>query len=102
MWWAYEKVTGQDVEVEVAIYGYGKEDEENMYGGWNAWLRVNGEYAWKFIRFDQKLGGIIQDYLKGEEVREVTGKDSYYDITYYHYTGGPGIGVKVRIQRDTK
>ncbi len=38
------------------------------------------------------------------------GKDSYYDvtsmvttgentITYYHFTDGPGIGVKVRIHR---
>ena len=35
-------------KVEVAIYGYGKEDEGNMYGGWNAWLEVNGNRAWKF------------------------------------------------------
>ena len=97
-------------KVEVAIYGYAKEDEGNMYGGWNAWLKVNGKDAWKFTRFDQELGGIIYDYLKGEEVREVTGKNSYYDITsmitpgentvtYSHYTGGSGMGVKVRIQR---
>lgn len=60
------------------------------------------------MRFDQEVGGIINDYVKGKEVREVTGKDSYCDITsmvipgkntitYYHYTEGPGIGVKVRI-----
>lgn len=102
----------QDFEkVEVAIYGHGK-DEQNMYGGWTAWLKVNGKYAWKFMRFDQKLGGIIHDYAKGKEVREATGKGSYYDITsmvipgkntitYYHYTAGPGIGVKVRIHRKT-
>jgi len=97
-------------KVEVATYGYGKEDEQHMYGGWAAWLQVNGEYAWKFTRFDQQLGHFVHDYLKGEEVRGSTGKDSYYDITsmvtpgensitYYHYTGGSGIGVKVRIQR---
>ncbi len=95
-------------KVEVAIYGHGKEDEQHMYGGWAAWLKVNGKYAWKFVRFDQEVGGIINDYVKGKEVREVTGKDSYCDITsmvtpgkntitYYHYTEGPGIGVKVRI-----
>lgn len=97
-------------KVEVATYGYGKEDEQHMYGGWNAWLKVNGEYAWKFTRFDQELGHFVHDYLKGEEIRGSTGKDSYYDITsmvtpgentitYYHYTAGPGIGVKVRIHR---
>lgn len=97
-------------KVEVAIYGYGKEDEGNMYGGWAAWLEVNGNRAWKFIRYDSKRGGIIQDYLKGEEVLETSGKDSYNDITsmvspgentitYYHYTEGSGIGVKMRIHR---
>ena len=95
-------------KVEVAIYGHGKEDEQHMYGGWRAWLKVNGKYAWKFVRFDQEVGGIINDYVKGKEVHEVTGKDYYCDITsmvtpgkntitYYHYTEGPGIGVKVRI-----
>ena len=95
-------------KVEVAIYGYGKEDEGNMYGGWAAYLKVNGKYAWEFIRHDKELGGVIYDHLKGEEVLEVNGKDSYYDITsmvtagentitYYHFTGGSGIGVKVRI-----
>ena len=99
-------------KVEVSIYGYGREDEGNMYGGWNAWLEVNGNRAWKFMRYDSKLGGIIQDYLKEEEVFETSGKDSYYDITsmvtpgentitYSHYTEGSGIGVKVKIHRKT-
>lgn len=97
-------------KVEVAIYGYGKENQQGMYGGWSAYLKVNGKYAWEFIRFDKELGGVIYDHLKGEEVLEVKGKDSYYDvtsmvtpgentITYYHFTEGPGIGVKVRIHR---
>jgi len=95
-------------KVEVATYGYGKEDEQHMYGGWAAWLKVNGKYAWKFTRFDQKLGHFVHDYLQGKEIRGNIGKDSYYDITsmvtpgkntitYYHHTEGPGFGVKVRI-----
>jgi hypothetical protein len=94
-------------KVEVAHYSYGK-DEQNKYVGWNGSLKVNGKYVWKFVRFDSKLGGIVHDYVKGEDVREVTGRGAYLDITsmvkpgkntitYYHYTEGPGIGVKVRI-----
>lgn len=107
--WTINVPEGSD-KVEVAIYGYGKENEQGMYGGWSAYLKVNGKYAWEFIRYDRELGGVIYDHLKGEEVLEVNGKDSYYDvtsmvtpgentITYYHFTDGPGIGVKVRIHR---
>jgi len=107
--WTINVPEGSD-KVEVAIYGYGKENQQGMYGGWAAYLKVNGKYAWEFIRFDKELGGVIYDHLKGEEVLEVNGKDSYYDvtsmvapgentITYYHFSEGPGIGVKVRIHR---
>ena len=94
-------------KVEVAHYSYGK-DEQRKYSGWNGSLKVNGKYAWKFVRFDSKLGGIVHDYVRGEDVRETTGRGAYLDITsmvtpgentitYYHFTEGPGIGVKVRI-----
>ena len=107
--WTINVPEGSD-KVEVAIYGYGKENQQGMYGGWAAYLKVNGKYAWEFTRFDKELGGVIYDHLKGEEVLEVNGKDSYYDvtsmiapgentITYYHFSEGPGIGVKVRIHR---
>lgn len=93
--------------VEVGVYGKGK-DEVNQYGGWDAYLKVNGEYVWKFVKFDNEVGGIIKDYIKGEEVKESSGKGKYLDvtsmvevgentITYSHYTGGDGIGVKIRI-----
>ena len=93
--------------VEVAVYVKGK-DETNKYGGWMAYLQINGEYAWQFSRFDQERGGIIQDYIKGEEVVESSGRGQYLNvtrmvrvgentITYYHFTEGDGIGVKLRI-----
>ncbi len=96
-------------KVEVAHYSYGT-DEQRKYSGWNGSLKVNGKYAWKFVRFDSKLGGIVHDYVKGENVRETTGRGAYLDITsmvtpgentitYYHFTEGPGIGVKIRIHR---
>jgi len=95
------------VKVEAAIYSAGK-DEQNMFGGWQGSLKVNGNYAWKFLRHNPELGGMFRDYATGEDVREVTCRNAYYDITsmvhagrntitYYHYTAGPGLGVKIRI-----
>lgn len=94
-------------KVEVAVYGSGK-DETNQFEGWDAYLQLNGEYAWKFVRYDTKLGGIFYDYEKKMEIQESTVRGKWFDvtgrvkagkntITYYHYTAGDGIGVKVRI-----
>jgi hypothetical protein len=97
-------------KVEVGVYGKGK-DEVNQYGGWAAYMEINGDYTWKFMRYDDTLGGIIHDYIKGREVQESTGKGKWLDVTsmvksgkntssYYHYTAGDGIGVKVRVEND--
>lgn len=94
-------------KVEAAVYAKGK-DEANQFGGWNGYLKLNGEYAWKFVRHDTKLGGIFYDYIRGQEVQETTVRGKWFDVTdkvkagkntisFYHYTGGDGIGVKVRI-----
>ena len=95
-------------KVEIGFYGKG-DDTPNSYGGWNAWLKVNGQTVWKFKRWNKKEGGVISDYTRGgQEVREVTGRDRYLNatsffkpginqITYYHYNEGPGINVNIRI-----
>jgi len=95
-------------KVEIGVYGKG-DDTPNSYGGWNAWLKVNGQMVWKFKRWNKKEGGVIADYTRGgQEVREVIGRDRYLNatsffkpgrnqITYYHYNEGPGLSVKVRI-----
>jgi hypothetical protein len=88
---------------------YGKEGVINQYGGWNAYLEINGNLAWKFVRHDSQLGGIFYDYIKREEVQEKTGNDRYLDVTsmvkpgentvtFYHYTEGDA-GIKIRIWR---
>ena len=95
--------------MELAIFGRDK-NETNCFGGWKAWLKVNGKYAWKFVGYDKKQGGKIMNYLTGSQVWEKTGKGSWLDVTklcrpgsnkvtYYHYTGGSGIGVKMRLTR---
>ncbi len=94
-------------KVEIGVYAKGQ-TEVNQYGGWNGYLKLNGQYVWKFVRHDTKLGGIIYDYINGAEVLETTGRGKWLDVTgkisaggntvtFYHYTGGDGIGVKVRI-----
>jgi hypothetical protein len=95
-------------KVEIGVYGKG-DDTPNSYGGWNAWLKVNGQMVWQFKRWNKKEGGVIADYTRGgEEVREVIGRDKYLNatsffksglnqITYYHYNEGPGINVKIRV-----
>ena len=97
------------VNVEIGVGGKGDEIP-NRYGGWKAWLKVNGKMLWKFKRWNKKEGGIIVDYtLGGKEVGEASGKDVYLNanrffrpganqITYYHYSEGPGFYVRVRVQ----
>ncbi len=95
-------------KVEVGFYGQG-EDTPNQYGGWNAWFKVNDRMVWKFMRYDNKKGGIIADFTRRKKRRwEKYGRDKLLDVTsfcrpgsntftYYHYTEGPGIGIVVKI-----
>ncbi len=94
--------------VEIGVGGKG-DKTPNRYGGWKAWLKVNGKMIWKFKRWNKKEGGIIVDYtLGGKEVSEASGKDVYLSatrffrpgankITYYHYNEGPGLYVRVKV-----
>ncbi|MDP6077046.1 MAG: hypothetical protein QF638_02560, partial [Acidimicrobiales bacterium] len=92
---------------EVGNYDVSKSTEVNRYSGWNGYLKVNGQFAWEFKSFTGGVGR-IRDHTIGQEVAETTGRGLWLDITsmihdgsnnitYYHYTEGDGIGVKVRI-----
>lgn len=94
--------------VEIGVNHKGKKPP-NSYCGWRAWLEVNDRLVWKFKRWNKREGGVFADYTRGgREVREVTGKNKYLDVTsffkpgmnkvtYYHYNEGSGIVVKVRV-----
>ena len=95
------------IKIEVAVYSPGKNDV-NKYGGWNGKLDINNKPAWSFVRYDNTQGGIIMDYIIKKEIFEKSGKGQYLDVTslvnagkntfsYYHYTSGAGIGVKLKI-----
>jgi TolB protein len=92
---------------EVGNYDVNKPTEVNRYMGWNGYLKVNGQFAWEFKSFTGGVGR-IKDHTIGQEVAETTGRGLWLDITsmvqagsntitYYHYTGGDGIGVKTRL-----
>lgn len=93
--------------VELGVYAKGK-PSVSMYGGWNAYLKINRRYVWKFIRFQKGVGGIIRNYFLDETVQERSGRNKYINVTklmkpgpntiqYYHYTEGDGMGIKLQI-----
>lgn len=95
------------VRVEVGIYGSGQ-SQVNKYGGWNGYMKLNGSYIWRMTGLDSSGVAIIEDSALGRTVDELSGRNAWIDITgmvspgentltYYHYTGGPGAGVKVRM-----
>lgn len=100
------------VKIETATYGENK-DETNKYGGFNAYMKINGRYAWETVRYNPTTGEDgrnIIDYTistSGTKEREPEGRGSYLDVTkhiktgkneltYAHFGGG-GIGIKVKI-----
>jgi hypothetical protein len=100
------------VKVEVGIYGKGQ-TQINKYAGWNGYLKLNGKYLWKMTGLDSNKAALIQDYILNKQVVESTGRNSWQDITgiikygsnkitYYHYTGGDGAGVKIKITTSTE
>ena len=100
-------------KVETALYDPNNPSTIKKYMGWNGWEKVNGDYVWKFLSWSAGTGGVIQDYTLGQQVYESTGSGLWLDvtdfvnsgsntITYYHYTEGDGIALKVRVTTGTE
>ena len=99
-------------KVEITHYAYGSASTIRKYMGWNGYLKVNGEYIWKFNSYSSSTGGLIQDYTLGQEVNETSGHGFWIDATeffdagsnalaFYHFNEGDGIGTKVRVTTGT-
>lgn len=95
------------VKMEVGIYGSSSK-MISQYGGWRGHLSINGRTIWKHSHQDSQLGGMFYNAVLGEYLPEKDYKNSWLDVTeqivdgqntisYDHFTGGPGIGVKVRM-----
>lgn len=78
----------------------------NKYGGWEAYVEVNGEKIW-----ENTANNEVYDYAKGKSVVESSYRDQYFDITnyvkigkntikYYHFTDGKH-GPKVTVYGGT-
>lgn len=87
--------------VEVGVYTSARA-EPARYGGWRAYLKINGEKIWEHTGDSN-----IMDYVLGTTVKESDYRNQYYDltskfhpgentITYYHFTGDGEHGVKIR------
>lgn len=96
------------VKVEVAHYDKNAPDTIKKYMGWNGYLEVNSMRLWEFLSWSSDTGGLIYDYALYEEVYESSGSGLWIDatdffysgvntVTYYHYTSGDGIGLKIRV-----
>ena len=101
------------VIVEIAHYAQDNPTVVKKYMGWNGYLKINGGIVWEFRGWSSETGGIIYDATLNEEVREATGNNLWIDateffesgsntITFYHYSSGDGIGVKLRIDQYTE
>jgi hypothetical protein len=83
-------------------------DSSSKYGGWAAWMEVNGFRVFEWVEFDG-TDSLYADYLSGETVYGGTGVGEWFDITglvaagsneivFYHYNEGPGVGIKIAIE----
>lgn len=95
------------ISVEVGLYGSGQ-TQINKYAGWNGHMKLNGSYIWRMLGLDSNGVAIIEDSVLGQTLAETSGRNAWIDITgivnpgentltYYHYTGGAGAGVKVKM-----
>jgi len=105
--WTVE-IPGNYEKVETTHYDKPTPDTVKKYMGWNGYVEVNGEKLWNFLSWSSVTGGVIYDYALDSQVSESSGSGKWIDATeffqagentvkYYHYTGGDGIGMKIRV-----
>ncbi len=83
-------------------------DGSAKYGGWQAWMEVNGTRVFEWVEYDG-TDSLYMDHLSGETVYGSTGVGEWFDvtalvapgtnqITFYHYNEGPGVGIKISVE----
>lgn len=103
------QIPDEVIKVEVGVSAKGK-SEVNKYGGWKGYMKLNGSLLWKMKGLNEDKQALIEDYIIKKTVLETTGKNAWLDITgvvkvganeltYYHYTGGDGATIKLRITK---
>mgnify|MGYP001552848607 CR=1 FL=1 len=73
-------------------------------------MKLNGSYVWKFLGYDSKRAGYMEDFIRNKKTYENDNLNSWFDITskvkvgtneltYFHFTSGPGLYVHLRVTR---
>jgi hypothetical protein len=97
----------RDGFTKVEILHYGEDGEFHKFGGWKAYLEVNGTRIYEWVSFTEGEGSYWYDftdqtYYDDHPANEYTDITKYIQagentITFYHFTEGPGAGVIVKV-----
>jgi hypothetical protein len=97
----------RDGFTKVEIQHYGEDGEFHKFGGWKAYLEVNGTRIYEWVSFTQGEGSkwydfTDQTYYSDYPPVEYTDITKYIQagentITFYHYTEGAGSGIMVKV-----
>jgi len=98
---------------KVEIQHYGQDGSVDKFGGWKAWLGVNGDLVYEWLSWDSEIGVEWYDYTEQSYYYDNESRPDYTDITdyihpgeniitFYHYTEGPGTGIIVKVYYGVK
>ena len=98
----------EDNFTKVEIQHYGQDGSVDKFGGWKAWLEVNGDLVYEWLSWDSEIGAEWYDYTEQSYYYDNESRPDYTDITdyihpgeniitFYHYTEGPGAGIIVKV-----
>ncbi len=97
----------KDNFTKVEIQHYGEDGRIHKFGGWKAYLEVNGTRIYEWVSFTEGEGSkwydfTDQTYYGDYPPNEYTDITDYIHpgentITFYHFTEGPGSGIIVKV-----
>ena len=98
----------EDNYTKVEVQHYGEDGSLHKFGGWKAWLEVNGSTVYEWDRFDEGTGSYWYDYIADTYYYDNEPPTDFTDITdlvssgdnlmtFFHNTEGSGTGIKVKV-----
>ncbi len=97
---------------KIELRHYGENGIRVKFGGWKAWVEVNGQSIYSWSSFTEGEGSTWYDYTKGAYISDGEVQENFTDITdyiidgnntitFYHYTEGSGSGIEITIYYET-
>lgn len=97
----------KDSFTKVEIQHYDEYGRVHKFGGWQAYLEVNGTRIYEWVSFTKGEGSYWYDFTDQtyygdyppEEYTDITNyiNPGENTITFYHFTEGPGAGITVKV-----